>query len=258
MPNLYSPASPYSAKVRMAAAYAGIAAGAGAGRHQRRPDGTHRRQSARQDPDAGHRRRQGDLRQPRDHAISEPRSRASSSRAIRPSGPKPSAWKRWPTAFAIALLAIVYERRFRPEEKVHQPWIDRQWEKVAARSRPCSTPTRRSCGKKIHVGHIALRAVLGYLDLRFAGKWEKGRGKLKRWAARFDEKFPELKALLPVRGAIGRARNKKSRTRARLFSCIDLIRIRTSCQCRTCTRWSSSSTSRVPLAGRERLVPKSV
>ena len=36
------------------------------------------------------------------------------------------------------------------------------------------------------------------LDLRFAGKWEKGRGKLKRWAARFDEKFPELKALLPA------------------------------------------------------------
>ena len=29
------------------------------------------------------------------------------------------------------LLAIVYERRFRPEEKVHQPWIDRQWAKAA-------------------------------------------------------------------------------------------------------------------------------
>ncbi len=39
--------------------------------------------------------------------------------------------------------------------------------------------------------------MLGYLDLRFAGKWEKGRGKLKRWAARFDEKFPELAGLMP-------------------------------------------------------------
>jgi glutathione S-transferase len=52
-------------------------------------------------------------------------------------------------------------------------------------------------GRKINGGHIALRAVLGYLELRFAGKWEKGRARLKRWAARFDEKFPELKALLP-------------------------------------------------------------
>jgi glutathione S-transferase len=40
--------------------------------------------------------------------------------------------------------------------------------------------------------------VLGYLDLRFAGKWEKGRSRLKRWAARYYEKLPELKALLPA------------------------------------------------------------
>jgi hypothetical protein len=32
-------------------------------------------------------------------------------------------------------------------------------------------------------GHIALRAMIGYLDLRFAGQWDKGRAKLKRWAA---------------------------------------------------------------------------
>src|SRR6218665_829010 len=28
------------------------------------------------------------------------------------------------------LLAIVYERRSREEEKIHQPWIDKQWSKV--------------------------------------------------------------------------------------------------------------------------------
>lgn len=39
--------------------------------------------------------------------------------------------------------------------------------------------------------------MIGYLDLRFGGKWEKGRAKLKRWAARFDEKFPELGKLMP-------------------------------------------------------------
>lgn len=97
---------------------------------------------------------------------------------------------------ADCALAHVYERRSRPEEIVHQPWLDKQWEKVL-RALDALNANPPRLGKKINGGHIALRAVLGYLELRFAGKWEKGRGKLKRWAARFDEKFPELKTLLP-------------------------------------------------------------
>jgi glutathione S-transferase len=95
------------------------------------------------------------------------------------------------------LLAQVYERRFRPEEKVHQPWLDLQWSKVkrsldvldAALPRLPSKPT---------AGHIALRACIGYLTLRFAGRWEKGRSKLVRWAKRFDERFPQLAAAAPA------------------------------------------------------------
>ena len=97
---------------------------------------------------------------------------------------------------ADCALAHVYERRSRPEEIVHQPWLDKQWDKVSRALDALNAEPPR-LGRKITGGHIALRAVLGYLDLRFAGKWEKGRGKLKRWAARFDEKFPELKGLLP-------------------------------------------------------------
>jgi len=93
-------------------------------------------------------------------------------------------------------LAHVYERRSRPEEIVHQPWLDKQWSKVT-RALDVLNDSPPKLGRKIHAGHIALRAALGYLELRFAGKWEKGRGKLRRWAARFDEKFPELKAMLP-------------------------------------------------------------
>ncbi len=93
------------------------------------------------------------------------------------------------------LLAHIYERRFRPEEKISQEWLEKQWSKAERTldhlvANPPKLPT------KIHVGHIATRAAIGYLDLRFAGKWEKGRGKLKRWAARFDEKFPALGALV--------------------------------------------------------------
>jgi len=94
------------------------------------------------------------------------------------------------------LLAHVYERRFRPEEKIHQEWLDKQWLKVTrALDHLVASPPKLP--KKLHTGHIALRALIGYLDLRFPGKWEKGRTKLKRWAARYDQKFPELGALVP-------------------------------------------------------------
>lgn len=94
-------------------------------------------------------------------------------------------------------LAIVYERRYRPEEKVSQPWLDRQWSKVA-RALDMLNADPPKLTKKITAGHMALRAALGYLALRFAGKWEKGRGRLVRWAARFDRKFPELAACVPA------------------------------------------------------------
>ena len=94
-------------------------------------------------------------------------------------------------------LSMVYERRHRPEEKIHQPWLDKQWAKIA-RALDVLAANPPKLPKKITIGQIALRAALGYLSLRFAGKWEKGRSRLVRWAARFDEKFPELKAALPA------------------------------------------------------------
>jgi glutathione S-transferase len=93
-------------------------------------------------------------------------------------------------------LSMIYERRTRPEDKVYQPWLDRQWSKIAAaldllNANPPKLP------KKISAGHMALRACLGYLALRFAGKWEKGRGRLTRWVARFDAKYPQLRDCVP-------------------------------------------------------------
>jgi glutathione S-transferase len=95
-----------------------------------------------------------------------------------------------------AALAHVYERRMRPEELVHQPWLDRQWDK-AERALDLLNAGTISLPAKVHAGHLALRATLAYLALRFEGKWEKKRGKLTRWADRFDRKFPEMAAFLP-------------------------------------------------------------
>jgi glutathione S-transferase len=89
------------------------------------------------------------------------------------------------------LLAHVYERRFRPEEIVHQPWLEKQWTKVT-RALDHLEAAPPKLPKKITAGQIALRACLGYLDLRFPGKWERGHSRLRRWTKRFDEKFPEL------------------------------------------------------------------
>jgi glutathione S-transferase len=94
------------------------------------------------------------------------------------------------------LLAHVYERRMRPEDKIHQPWLDKQWSKVG-RGLDLLAANPPKLTKKATGGHIALRATLGYLALRFDGQWEKGRSKLTRWAKRFDERFPELAELLP-------------------------------------------------------------
>ena len=88
------------------------------------------------------------------------------------------------------LLAIVYERRFRPEDKVHQPWIDRQWGKVE-RALDQLEKNMPRLGKKPHGGHFALAAMLRYIELRFAGQWQKGRPKLKRYLSKFESVYPD-------------------------------------------------------------------
>lgn len=92
-------------------------------------------------------------------------------------------------------IACIYEQRLRPTEFIYQGWIDKQWKKVSQgldflESQSPKLPA------KIHVGHVALAACLGYMALRFPG-WEKGRPKLKRYLKKYQDKHPELAVLLP-------------------------------------------------------------
>ncbi|MCI9865936.1 glutathione S-transferase [Rhizobium skierniewicense] len=94
------------------------------------------------------------------------------------------------------LIAIVYERRSRPENLVHQPWIDKQWSKVV-RGLDYLNANLPKTGKKLHGGHFALAATIGYLDLRFAGEWAAGRKTLADWPEKFGKRFTayaEMKA----------------------------------------------------------------
>jgi len=94
------------------------------------------------------------------------------------------------------LLAIVYEKRMRPAEIVHQPWIDRQWTKVT-RGLDHIEANLPKTNKNLHGGHFALAALIGYLGLRFSGQWEKGRPKLKNWTKKFEKFFPDHADMKP-------------------------------------------------------------
>ncbi len=193
---LYAPASPYSAKVRMAAAYAGIELAAETVDTGPQPDRLTSANPLGKIPvvitDEG-------------ESVFDSRAivlwlNRESKNALLPRNPAKRLEAERLEALADGLcdclLAHVYERRFRPAEMVHQPWLDAQWRKVervldTLNANPPKLP------KKITAGQIALRAALGYLALRFPGQWERGRSRLTRWAKRFDEKFPELTGLLP-------------------------------------------------------------
>jgi glutathione S-transferase len=193
---LYSPASPYSAKVRMAAAHAGIACEAVVVDTNADPALLVRNNPLGKIP----------VLVPDDEpaiydsrAITQYLNRKSGNALFPRNAAKRTEAERLEAladGIADCLLAIVYERRFRPEERIHQPWLDRQWSKVE-RSLDHLVANTPKLPSKIHAGHIALRATLGYMSLRFGGKWEKGRSKLTRWAKKFDEKFPELAQLTP-------------------------------------------------------------
>ncbi|MBW3098733.1 glutathione S-transferase family protein [Pseudohoeflea coraliihabitans] len=95
-----------------------------------------------------------------------------------------------------ALLLIVYERRYRSEELVHQPWLDLQWRKVTRGLEVLEKRLPRM-GKSPTAAHLAIAAVLGYLNLRFEGQWERGRPKLKAFMRKFEANFPDLARLCP-------------------------------------------------------------
>ncbi|RCW27696.1 glutathione S-transferase [Ciceribacter lividus] len=94
------------------------------------------------------------------------------------------------------LVAIVYERRQRPEERVHQPYIDRQWQKVS-RGLDYLNANLPKTGKSLHGGHFSLAALIGYLMLRFPGEWEDGRTALAAWPQKFEKRFEDYAELRP-------------------------------------------------------------
>src|SRR5262249_12359668 len=94
-----------------------------------------------------------------------------------------------------AALLLVYEKRFRPEDKWHAPWQDRQQAKIdraldGLEGRLAAYPGR-------HYGHLTLAAALGYLDFRHQGLWRARHPQLVAWLDAFAKAVPAFAATQP-------------------------------------------------------------
>lgn len=95
-----------------------------------------------------------------------------------------------------AAVAIVYEKRFRTPENYDTGWVARQTDKVA-RSLAHAEEYLSTPASNIHIGHVALACALGYLDIRFDGKWRMEHPKLVSWLADFEARVPSYAKTAP-------------------------------------------------------------
>lgn len=88
-----------------------------------------------------------------------------------------------------AALLQVYEKRYRPEQHWVADWVELQSGKVSRALQvlesapPAITPVP-------DVGQIGVACALGYLDLRFEGKWRAEHPRLVAWLDDFASRVP--------------------------------------------------------------------
>lgn len=96
-----------------------------------------------------------------------------------------------------AALTLVYEKRFRPEDKQVETWVDRQWAKINRALAVLEANPPQWTGHPDY-GHITLACALGYLDFRHPGTWREEHPKLVAWLERFGKAVPAFGATQPV------------------------------------------------------------
>ena len=113
----------------------------------------------------------------------------------------PAGWSRFEALRQQALadglldaaLLQVYEGRWRTEERREPKWLDHQREKVE-RALQAAEATLSMPPRAFHIGHVALACALGYLDMRFEGRWRQGHPKLVAWLDDFSGRVPAFEA----------------------------------------------------------------
>lgn len=95
-----------------------------------------------------------------------------------------------------AALLLVYEKRFRPEEKWHEDWMTRQQLKIdGALDHLEAAPPEWTLNPDY--GNLTIACALGYLDFRHEGKWREGRPKMVAWLEKFAAEVPAFAATTP-------------------------------------------------------------
>ncbi len=93
-------------------------------------------------------------------------------------------------------VLVLYEGRFRPEEKHEAKWLDHQREKMArALDTLEAAPPASDAG--ISASDIALACALGFLDFRFGGEWRATHPRLVAWQAAFAARCPAFEETAP-------------------------------------------------------------
>jgi glutathione S-transferase len=92
-----------------------------------------------------------------------------------------------------AALLLVYEGRYRSPDERSIRWTELQSGKITRGLAAFEAEPPALIGAP-HVGQIALACALGYLDLRFEGKWRKGHPALLTWLDGFAAAVPSFEA----------------------------------------------------------------
>jgi glutathione S-transferase len=96
-----------------------------------------------------------------------------------------------------AAILLVYESRWRDAAKHEPKWVAHQTGKVA-RGMTVLAAAPPAIDATPDVGQITLACVLGYLDLRFEGRWRSDYPPLVPWLDAFAAKVPAFAATTPA------------------------------------------------------------
>lgn len=100
------------------------------------------------------------------------------------------------TGATEAALLVVYEHRLRSEDQVSADWIAMQTTKIEQALVEFEKRVE-SVDHQPTLDQIALASLLGYLDLRFHGKWREAHPVLVEWLAQFIVHVPAFEHLKP-------------------------------------------------------------
>ena len=96
-----------------------------------------------------------------------------------------------------AAILILYEARFRPQEKHEARWLEHQAGKRLRALDALEAEVEPYSGTP-NVGDIALACALGWFDFRFAGDWRADHPKLVAWFDAFSAAHPQFADSTPV------------------------------------------------------------